>query len=370
MKTRIALIGMLFASVGIITNFASASPRPQSAVSSLNCSSPVSGETAYVGQIQSPTSTGSFRLLRANAGASTVVTVTYTNSVLVCQGAQQMSMNSLVPGTGVAVYGHVMISGGSSKMSAQRIQLQLTTTQASAAASGPPSAYGVAAQGPPPAENSAPPSQSNGTINSSTLQTANLHPTNVTTINTAALQTANSSNSTQTGASQQTTANASTSSQVGSTSASNSGSTFMCSLVDFKLQQNGASSATGLGNRAGASSSTSLTCGLPFDNNNLSEFISAAFSGRPLPNLTLAYGVGSASSSSVMTGGGRYVEFMLANPVVRDLQFSAQASSQNVVEVTFGFSSLQLSLKGFPTAGTGTSAAPTASWSLTTNQKQ
>jgi hypothetical protein len=125
-----------------------------------------------------------------------------------------------------------------------------------------------------------------------------------------------------------------------------------------------------MANRAG-SSSTSLTCGLPIDN-NLSEFISAAFTGQRLSNLTLAYELGgSASSSSSAMAGRRYVEFMLTNPVVRDLQFSAQASSQasskDQVEVTFGFSSLQLSLQGFSTTAVGKPAQ--SSYTLTPAQQ-
>ncbi len=349
MKARVVLLVMVFALAGIAANFVSASPRPQSTAFSAACSASVSGQTSYIGLIQSPTSAGSFRLLRANTGGSTVVTVSYTSSVPVCQGAQQVSANSLVPGVGVAVYGRVMISGGSSKMIAQRIVLQITNAQASSAVSGAPPAESVASQGPPPAEDSVPAAQT--TTPTSTPYTANpnLHPTNVTTVNTAALQTASTSNSSQSQSALQTQS-ASTGEMTNSTG--DTPTNISCASFSMNLSAgSSASAASGLG--VAANSSAAVTCGVPLNNSSVKLFESV-LADRSLNAVSL-----DLQNNQIIV--------KLSNARIAGIGISSQGSqgSQGMMNLVFNCQRIEIDMNGQKIV-TG-SPNVTGSWNLTQN---
>lgn len=352
MKIRIALLAMLFALAGIIADVSSASPRPQSTAFSAACSASVSGETSYVGLIQSPTSTGSFRLLRANTGGSTVVTVTYTSSVAVCQGAQEVSANSLVPGVGIAVYGHVMISGGSYKMIAQRIVLQVTNAQASSAASGAPPVSGALAQGPPPAENSVAPAQASEATSSSTPYVAdtNLHPTNVANVNTAALQTANTPSTTQSGSSQQTAYNTGTSSGGVTTSTGTAPTKISCASFSVNFSDRSSDSMMSNGVGVAASSSAAITCGVPLDN-SLIQYFKAAATSQSLSSVSLGL-QNNQKNQIIMT---------LTNARVVGIEISSQGT-HGMVNLVFNAGKIGITVIG---SGAGTvGATQTATWTV------
>lgn len=290
---------------------------------------PTNGEGKFTGQI-SGSPNGS--IFDVTSGAQSV-TVLYNNSVLVCQGGQPASVNSLVLGANVVVYGPIRKKGKAYQMTATKILV--AGPPVGALRSGNPENFNNSAAGrvaPPPANNFNPSmNPPAGTVY--TGQNRGGSTTATDDWNSPTGGSAQGGNQ-QAGGSQQGGGYAQGGgySQVGSTISGQdswsagdskgrvgSQNTISCNALEFSMK-GGTDAATG--KAMGRASASGITCKRPVDQLALQLFQDDA-TGRRLGNVTLNW--------------QNQLEVLLTNAEVSTMQFAPDTGGQQVVEITFAY---------------------------------